>query len=482
MYPVAPPVDGQQWLNTRPIALPSLHGNVVLIVFWSFGCEASLLRLRQIEARVAEADFPIRAIAVHTPRFPYEEPTEAARDAVAQHRIRLPVVHDPDYETWNAYNPEGWPSTVVINARGRVLGVHSGSGDPELLDELIDLALQTVTAPVEAGGADHVRSSDGADGPTVDPLPLPASDLAYPTSVTTMSTGELIVADYGNDRILALQLSGDLRRGVAVAEIGDFDRPYDVCADHADGIYVTEPAAGRVSHLDLRAKSRRVLTDDLVAPTGLCLDNDDSVVIADSGAEQLYRLIDQGPHSVTIGLIAGSGRTGGRDGGAADAELAQPSGLARTEVGLVFCDAASSNVRLLTDSGKVATITGNGFFDWGLVDGPAHKAMLQRPTALSVLDDGSIVIVDTGNDRLRRLTGRRIRTLGLAGLNRPGGICRAGDGRLIVADTGNSRIVVVEADLQTAWQLRLEGVRPADSTGGAGGSLRSKGSADTTRT
>jgi glucose/arabinose dehydrogenase len=108
----------------------------------------------------------------------------------------------------------------------------------------------------------------------------------------------------------------------------------------------------------------------------------------------------------------------------------------------------------------VTTITGNGFFEWGLVDGPAHKAMLQRPSDLAVLDDGSIIVVDTGNDRLRRLANRRIRTLGLAGLSRPAGVCTLPGGRLLVADTGNNRLVVVDTDLQTAWPLALQGVLP----------------------
>jgi hypothetical protein len=159
-------------------------------------------------------------------------------------------------------------------------------------------------------------------------------------------------------------------------------------------------------------------------------------------------------------VIAGSGLTGCRDGEGAEAELAQPTGLARTEVGLVYCDAASSNIRLLTDAGRVTTITGNGFFEFGLVDGPAHKAMLQRPSDLAVLDDGSIIVVDTGNNRLRRLANRRIRTLGLAGLNRPASVCGLPGGRLLIADTGNNRLVVVDTDLQTAWPLALRGVLP----------------------
>jgi hypothetical protein len=77
-----------------------------------------------------------------------------------------------------------------------------------------------------------------------------------------------------------------------------------------------------------------------------------------------------------------------------------------------------------------------------------------------VLDDGSILVADTGNNRLRRLANRRLRTLGLAGLNRPMGICALPGGHLAVADTGNHRIVIVDPDLHTAWPLVLRGVLP----------------------
>ena len=455
MHPVAPPVEGQAWLTSEPVPWEALRGRAVIVVFWSYGCEASLVRVRQIEAIVGSTAHPLTAIAVHTPRFPFEEDVAGVRSAVTQHRIAIPVVHDPEYLTWNNYNPGGWPATIVIDARGRVLGGQAGTNDIDLIMNSVGLGLRSV-ATLTARGARRPL----VDVPASTALPLPGTNLAFPTSLAVRPNGELVVADFGNSRLLVFEPSPDLHHAEAVAEIGGFDHPYGVLADDGDGLYVSEPSLGSVSYLDLAQRSRRLLTSELVAPTSLTDDSDGSVVVADSGGEKLYRLINRGAHSVTLGLIAGSGETGCRDGGAADAELAQPTGIARTEVGLVFCDAASSNIRLLTDSGKVATITGNGFFDWGLVDGPAHEARLQRPSDLAVLDDGSIVVVDTGNNRLRRLVSRRIRTLGLAGLNRPAGICRLPSGHLIVADTGNHRLVVVDRDLQTAWPLRLDGVLP----------------------
>ncbi|MEM7340344.1 MAG: hypothetical protein AAF467_16925 [Actinomycetota bacterium] len=443
---MAPVVEGSEWLNVDPITWSDLRGRAVVVLFWSFGCEASLLRVRQLEILADRWDGELVVLAVHTPRFPYEEDADEVRLALSRYRIRVPVLHDPEYITWNRYNPDGWPATVTVDPRGRVLGTQAGTSDVALLADSVTLALETSPHPVEAAA------------PQARLLLEPVGPVAFPTSVTVRSSGELVVADTGNDRLLLFEFADDLRRAIAVAEIDGFEHPSAVAADAHDGLFVAETATGAISYLDLERSQRQLLTNELVAPTGLEVDVDGSLVVTDAGAERLYRLIVASSGAITMGLIAGSGTTGSTDGTAAEAALAQPVGVARTEVGLVFCDAASSNVRLLTDRGRVATITGNGFFEWGLVDGPAHRAMFQRPSDLTVLPDGSIVIVDTGNNRLRRLANRRIRTLGLSGLRQPAGVCALADGHLLVADTGNHRIVVVDTDLQTAWPLELVGV------------------------
>lgn len=455
MPSAAPPVEGSDWITCPPIDWATLSGRAVVIVFWSFGCEASLIRIRQIEALVTASRLPVTAIAVHTPRFPYEDDLDAVRSAVTQHQIAIPVVHDPEYLTWTSYNPDGWPATVVVDARGRVLGVQVGTDDLDLVTSCVDFAVKS--APPDVSGATQVTSV-----PRARPLALPSGPLAFPTSVTVRSGGDLAIVDSANNRVLVVEPTADLRRAKARAEISGFLHPYGIVATRNDSLVVSEPSIGRVSHLDLGAKSRKTLTEDLVAPTGLCLDRDGSVVVADTGADRLHRIIDEGGGLITLGVIAGSGSTGTADGRAGAAELAQPMGVVRTEAGLVFCDAASSNIRLLTDGGSVVTVTGNGLFDWGLVDGPVYDAMLQRPSALAVRADGSIVVIDTGNHRLRHLANRRLRTLGLAGLSRPSGVAALESGHLIVCDTGNSRLVVVDPTLSRAWPLELEGVTPAD--------------------
>ncbi len=453
MLPVAPPVDGQEWLTSPPLPWENLRGRVVIVVFWSFGCEASLLRMRQMQDLESGAGPGVVLVGVHTPRFPFEESVEEVRAAMAQHGIDAYCVHDPAYTTWNRYNPGGWPATVVIDGKGKALGAMDGTDGLDTVMQSVGLGLQQAHNMFEIGHEPPAL-------PPITPMAIPALDLAFPESVTVRASGELVVADSAHNRLLLFELDERVQTATATAEIDGFDHPSAVVADDGGGIYVAEQRSGAISFLDLVARHRRLLADDFVRPTGLAIDIDGSLVVADGGRDKLYRMIKHNTEAVTTGLIAGSGNSGSADGDAAVADLAQPAGIARTEAGLVFCDTASSNVRLLTDRGRVATITGNGFFEWGLVDGPAHKAMLQRPTALTVLDDGSIVIVDTGNSRLRRLAKRRIRTLGLAGLNRPAGICRLDSGHVLVADTGNHRIVVVDPDLHNAWPLELSGVLP----------------------
>lgn len=451
MASLAPGLDGDEWVTSAPVRLDELRGRVVVLVFFSAGCEASLLRLREVTAVAGAArGGPVTVIGLHSPRLPFERNVGTLRSVLAQYQVAVPVLHDPDLSTWNRYNPEGWPATFVIDARGKVLGAHHGTGDAGLLAETVSLAL---------GSLPRDRS-EVPPAPTADALPLPDGDLAFPTAVSVMTGGELVVADFGHRRLLIFELSADRRQATAAAEIDGLGHPQSIAVDGNDAIHVVEPLEGTVSFLDLRSRTRQLLAADLVCPTSVALDADGSAVVADSGADKLYRLVDGGPHNIRMGCIAGSGLTGTADGPSGQADLAQPTGLARTEAGLVFCDAASSNLRLLTDNGKVATITGSALGRAGLQDGPAHKALLQRPSALAVLDDGSLVVADTGNNRLRRLAGRRLRTLGLSGLNRPMGVCALPDGHLAVADTGNNRIVIVDPDLQTAWPLALRGVLP----------------------
>ncbi|MFV0257841.1 MAG: redoxin domain-containing protein, partial [Acidimicrobiales bacterium] len=463
-YP-APPLEGHSWLNGDPVDLGALRGRVVILLFWSHGCEASLIRMREVIRLVDENQPAVAAIGIHTPRFGYEHGVAPLRSVMAERRITVPVLHDPDAATWNRYNPDGWPATVVIDGHGRTIGMHAGLGEPGILTDAVALGV----SELDLGRLD---TDPHAPGRLVAPEPMPDTPLAFPNGVALTADGSLVVADTGHDRILVLALDDAGRRAVPRIEVTGIPQPVSVAAE-GDERVLAVGRTGELIELDLIGRTRRSLLSDLIAPTSVVFDVDGSIVVADAGRDQIYRLRGDVDDRLTVGVIAGSGVTGHRDGSAEASSLAQPCGLARTEAGLVFCDAASSNVRLLTDRGRVASITGNDEFRYGMADGPAHAAVLQRPSDLVVLDDGSIIIVDTGNNRLRRLANRRIKTLGASGLDRPMGACGLPDGRIVVADTGGHQLVMVDASLQQAWPIKLIGVpRPAPPAAVLAGPLR----------
>ncbi len=159
----------------------------------------------------------------------------------------------------------------------------------------------------------------------------------------------------------------------------------------------------------------------------------------------------------TITTVAGTAAGFAGDGGpATDARLTGPQGVALAPGGAtIIADTGNNVVRRVAPDGIITTIAGDvnqGFSGDG---GPAVAAELNAPTAVATLADGSVLVADTGNDRVRRIAPGGIittvagSTRGLSGdgglaiaaqLNSPHGLTPLPDGSFLIADTGNSRI------------------------------------------
>src|SRR6185312_581557 len=96
------------------------------------------------------------------------------------------------------------------------------------------------------------------------------------------------------------------------------------------------------------------------------------------------------------------------DGGPEASWFAQPSGLALDkDENIWVADSETSALRrlVLADDGSVAAVEsaiGAGLFDFGFRDGAAAEARLQHPLGVAALPDGSIAIADTYNGAVRR--------------------------------------------------------------------------------
>jgi cytochrome c biogenesis protein CcdA/thiol-disulfide isomerase/thioredoxin len=138
-YGPAPDFAGiSLWLNSGPLALSDLRGQVVLIDFWTYSCVNCLRTLPHLKAwHEAYADDGLVIVGVHTPEFAFERVPGNVRRAVEDLRVPYPVALDNDFETWRAWSNRYWPAKYFVDREGRVRYAHFGEGDYEESERVI---------------------------------------------------------------------------------------------------------------------------------------------------------------------------------------------------------------------------------------------------------------------------------------------------------------------------------------------------------
>lgn len=472
----APELDrpGLTWLNVAaPLSLDRLRGRLVILDFWTFcciNCIQILPTLRRIEQRFPDE---VVVIGIHSPKFAAEKEAGNVRAALARYGIAHPVVHDPDFILWKQYAVRAWPTLILLGPEGRTLGRVAGEPEPERFLAAV------------AGAVEQLRRAGTLQPAALEVMPAeaPAGQLAFPGKVKPLpgAPGHWLVADAGHHQVLELDQAGRIvaRFGSGQPGSGDgerpaFDQPQGLIADH-DGraIYVADTGnhairridrlTGRVATLAGTGARGPALKDPapgletpLASPWDLALLGR-QLFFANAGTHQLGVLdLDSG----LVSRLAGSGSEALVDGPAWPAALAQPSSLALSPDGrhLAFADSETSALRLLDlESAEVATLVGDGLFDFGWVNGPFAEARLQHPLGLCWLDAETLLVADSYNGALRRLdlASRRVSDfaadflcedpLCLPRLGEPAGVWAAseaeGAGHLLVADTNHHRLL-----------------------------------------
>jgi len=111
----------QDWINSPPLTLESLEGQVVLIDFWTYGCwncRRSLPVIKALKSRFG--DQGLRVVGVHTPEFKHERSRARLKARVDELGIEHPVMVDNDFSYWDAMSNRYWPTFYLIDKSGRV--------------------------------------------------------------------------------------------------------------------------------------------------------------------------------------------------------------------------------------------------------------------------------------------------------------------------------------------------------------------------
>jgi len=138
----APELTAGEWINSTQLKLDDLRGRVVLIEFWTFGCincRNTLPFIKSWHDRYQDKGLTI--IGVHSPEFDEERKVENLRREVTSLGIQYAVVTDNDYQTWNAYKVEAWPTTFLLDKQGRIRWMHVGEGGYDEAERLIQKLL-----------------------------------------------------------------------------------------------------------------------------------------------------------------------------------------------------------------------------------------------------------------------------------------------------------------------------------------------------
>jgi thiol-disulfide isomerase/thioredoxin/sugar lactone lactonase YvrE len=479
---------GMEWLNTeKQLSLRELRGKIVLLDFWTYcciNCIHIIPDLKKLEAKYANQ---LVVVGVHSAKFTTEKGTDNIRQAILRYEIEHPVVNDRDFEIWNSYTARAWPTLVLINPKGKIVGAHSGEGIYDLFDRIIG----DMTTYFRAKGELDEKPVSFRLEKTM----APPSLLRFPGKVLADEKGKrLFISDSNNNRILVTTLDGDLLDVIGDGDVGvrdgsfaeaEFNHPQGLALD-GDALYVCDTENHLIRKVDLKARTVTTLAgtgeqarryNEPGVGTSVALNSPWDAIVHEG---KLYVAM-AGPHQLWVVDLktrearpyAGSGRENNIDGPLLEAALAQPSGITTDGKNLYFADSEVSAVRAATlpPGNSVTTIVGKGLFDFGDIDGTGDAVRLQHPLGV-VYVDGRLYVADTYNHKIKQIDIRKRESRSYAGarargardgerskaqFNEPGGISATSDA-LFVADTNNHLIRRIDLKSGQVTTLELKGL------------------------
>jgi uncharacterized protein (TIGR03437 family) len=225
--------------------------------------------------------------------------------------------------------------------------------------------------------------------------------------------------------------------------------------------------AGDTASTDRPVNGGKVINGALGAsingPRAIAFDNSGNLFIADTGNNRIREVFATDQDMITV-AGTGTASTSGDGGVAVNATLHTPGGVVVDGSGNVFISEQAGNVvREVNTNGVISTVAGTGTAGPpGAETGVALNQNLSGPQGLALDSTGALLIADSGNNRIRRLTSDGTittiagsATSGYSGdggpataatLRAPTGVQVDSAGNLYISDTSNYRIRKVDTN------------------------------------
>ncbi|MFI5180852.1 MAG: hypothetical protein ACHQPI_05640 [Thermoanaerobaculia bacterium] len=373
-----------------------------------------------------------------------------------------------------------------------------GSGNVYVADTGNHTVRKLTSAGVVATLAGLAGSPGSADGTGS------AASFYLPQDVAVDGSGNVYVADTGNDTIRTITPSGAVTTLAGLAgnagsadgtgSAARFFLPAGAAVDGAGNVFVADARnatirkiapGGVVTTLAGSATAWGIADGTGSAagfnyPAGVAVDGSGNVYVADTFNSTIRKITPAG----TVTTLAGmAGSPGSANGMGSAAAFNYPAGVAVDGSGNVYvADTYNNTIRRITGGGVVTTVAGQaGYF--GSVDGTGSAALFDHPQSLAVDGSGNVYVADAFNDTIRKITSGGVVTT-LAGLaqssgsadgtgsaaqfNYPQGVAVDGAGNIYVADTQNSTIrKITSGGVVTTLAGLAQSSGSADGTGSA---------------
>ncbi|GAB3993610.1 hypothetical protein GCM10028807_29310 [Spirosoma daeguense] len=144
------------------------------------------------------------------------------------------------------------------------------------------------------------------------------------------------------------------------------------------------------------------LNSGLSGPTGIAFDHLGNSFIVDTDVNRVRKINASG----IISTFSGNGELGstGDNGPAISAQLFLPRGIATDATGRVYiADSQNHRIRRINTDGIITTVAGNGTAGFSGDGGQALNAQLNYPSEVTVDNNGNLYIVDSANNRVRKV-------------------------------------------------------------------------------
>jgi sugar lactone lactonase YvrE len=366
-----------------------------------------------------------------------------------------------------------------------------------------DSAANTVREITPAGDVTTLAGNATVSGDYLDGTGS-AARFSAPAGIAVDSSGNLYVADAGNQVIRMVTIAGVVSTVAGVptksgSDDGDtahahFNTPIGMAVDSGGALYVTELAnetvrkiaSGMVSTVAGLAGTTGTAdgngsTARFNAPAGIAVDATGQLFVADRNNNSIRAISTTADVTTFTGLPA---QQAGTDGNGGAARFSTPDGIAVFPDGrLAVADTGNDTIRTVTMAGDVTTLAGTAGAV-GTTDGSGSLARFQNPVGLAADAAGNLYVADTLNHTIRTVapdgtvatlagspgTSGNADGAGLttARFSLPGGVTVGPQGNLYVADTGNSLIrQITPGGIVSTLAGNTAGSGFADGTGSA---------------